>query len=196
MKQILIVLVMLISLTVFGQPPGGGGQQNRGNQPGSQKEVLKFNASDAAGIFYYDTQEVVKKAKVKDQELQSKINNALKIYNHNIRQIAFVNTEKFDELDVIMNNIDKQSFSQPAEEGNNTREKIGLVIRPIRAEIKVCEIELNKTLESFLTEKQLKKWFKYQKKKKESLFPGGSKNKERQDPGSRPKEAGQSNGSR
>jgi len=51
------------------------------------------------------------------------------------------------------------------------RKAIGKVIRPIKEEILSNEEVLNKTLEEILSEKQNKKWLKYQNNIKESLQP-------------------------
>ncbi len=51
------------------------------------------------------------------------------------------------------------------------RKKINEIIRPVRDEVHENEAALNNTLKSFLSEKQNKKWLKYQKNKKKSMRP-------------------------
>jgi hypothetical protein len=181
MKNISFFLIAFITVNVFAQPRGGGGggrQQGRNSQFDETQEVKKFSASDAAGVFYYDIEKVIKKIKVKDEKKQYQIKKALRNYNSKISEISFLNSDKFEELDIAINSLPKRSrqsrnqFSEDdSENKNDIRKKTGLIIRPVKDEIRENERELNRVLEEILSKKQQKKWLKFQKKKKESLQP-------------------------
>ncbi|MFC2109006.1 hypothetical protein ACFLRU_02925 [Bacteroidota bacterium] len=178
MKNILFVLIALFTVNIFAQRPGGGArQQNRNFQSEQPQKIKKFKASDAAGIFYYDVEKVIKKIKIKDENKQLRIKKGLRNYNSKIREISFLNSEKFEELDLVVSASEKNS---------DIRKKIGAVIRPVREEIRINEKELNRIFEDVLSEKQQKKWLKYQKKK--SLQPKKPQNRENQN--SRPTRGG------
>ena len=64
-----------------------------------------------------------------------------------------------------------QSSEDNSEENTDKREIIENIIGPVREEVHINESELNQVLEEILSEKQQKKWIKYQNSKKESLKP-------------------------
>lgn len=196
MKKIVLISFVLMSFNMLAQAPGGRGrQQNRNMQLQETQTEKKLSASELAGVFYYDIKKVIKKTKVKDEKKQFQFSKVLKNYNLKITQISFLNTEKFEELDLLMNSLPKrsrkqsmQSMNDGFERNNDIRKKIGAIIRPVKDEIAACESELNLLLKEILSEKQLKKWYKYQKKKKDSLRPKQQQNRENEN--ARPNRSG------
>lgn len=190
MKNLFLIALFLFNISFYAQPPGGGrsggGRQNQNqNDQKEEREIKEFSASEVAGIFYYDIEEVIKKIKVKDESVQNKVKTALKDYNFKVKEIAFLNSVKFNELDIIMKSM-KGSRNRKSENNSNNnivnngdetnkeeslKEKVNKVIRPVREELKQNEEILNETLKVLLSEKQQKKWLKYQEKKKDSLKP-------------------------
>ncbi|QXP68395.1 hypothetical protein [Polaribacter sp. AHE13PA] len=171
MNKFLLILVTFLTFNLFAQPPGGGGGgRSQGQRPQSNevKEVKKFSANDVAGLFYYDIDEVIKKIKVKDEEKQYSVKKALKNYNFRIKEIKFLNSAKFSDLDIFMNSMTKEKDNDASQE---MRKKVEEIIRPVRDSVHEYEKELNEILVGILSEKQQKKWLKYQKKKVESLQP-------------------------
>lgn len=182
MKKIIYFILLLLSFSLFAQPPGGGssrngGRQNQNQQNQENRKPKQFKASEAAGVFYYDIDEVLKKIKIKDDKKQYSIRKALKEYNFKVKEISFLNSEKFSELDIAMKSIPK---SRDNDSRMEMRKRVEELIRPIRKEIHQNEIELNKVFESLLSPKQKKKWLKYQKKKKQSLKPKKPENRNNQ----------------
>ncbi|MCI2227759.1 hypothetical protein MC378_01180 [Polaribacter sp. MSW13] len=155
MKKILVLIIIFQSILAFAQ---------------EAPKMIKFNAKNAANIFYYDLDEVPSKIKVKKDEVKNSTKKALRVYNDKVKNISFLNFQKLQELELFVNTIGKQARSNP-DLAMNIRKKIELTILPIRDSIKKNEEKLNQTLESFLSKKQNKKWIKYQKKKKRSLLP-------------------------
>ena len=179
MKKLFFIAALLLSISFYAQPPEGGGRRpTQGqNQQGEEREVRKFKASDAAGIFYYEIEKVVKKVKIKDDVLKAKISKFIKNYNHKIREISFLNSVNFSDLDVIVNS---KSLRKNEEGRAEMRKNIDKIIRPVRDSIHENEIDLNQNFESVLSEKQLKKWLKLQKRIKESLQPKKVENRDQQ----------------
>ena len=67
-----------------------------------------------------------------------------------------------------MNSMTKEKDNDASQE---MRKKVEEIIRPVRDSVHEYEKELNEILVGILSEKQQKKWLKYQKKKVESLQP-------------------------
>ena len=188
MKKVFFIAVLVLSIGLNAQPPGGGGgrsQQNQNRQGGEKREIKKFKASEVAGIFYYEIEKVVKKLKVKKEEVQLPIQKALRNYNFKIKEILFLNSEKFSDIDILVNSLAKGKDKSARLE---LRKKVEKVIRPIRDSVHENEKELNLTLKGLLSEKQFKKWLKYQKNKKDSLKPKRSESRNTQ--GSRSNNSG------
>jgi hypothetical protein len=188
MKKVVYIIVLLFSLGLNAQPPGGGGgrgQQNQNRQGEDKSEIKKFKASEVAGIFYYDIEKVVKKLKVKKEEEQSPIKKAIRNYNFKIKEILLLNAVKFSDLDILVNSMSKGKDNDARLQ---VRKKVGEVVKPIRDRVHENEKELNLILKGLLSEKQFKKWLKYQKKKKESLKPKKPENRNKQ--GSRSNNSG------
>lgn len=187
MKNIFLFLITFLTFNLFAQRSGGGGgrgQQGQNPQSEKSEEIKKFSASDAAGLFYYDVEKVVKKLKIKEEKSQYAIKKALRNYNFKIKEILFLNSEKFSDLDLVISSLPKpskqernQSSEDDSVENNDRRKIIGNIIRPIRDEVQIHETELNQILEGILSEKQQKKWLKYQKSIKESLLPQKPQNR-------------------
>ncbi len=187
MKKVFIIAVLLLHLGLNAQPPGGGGGRSPQNQnrQGEKSEIKKFKATEVAGIFYYNTERVVKKLKVKKEEKKFPIIKALRDYNFKVKEILFLNFVQFSDLDILVNSMSKGNDNEARLE---MRKKVEGVIRPIRDRVHENEKELNLILKGFLSEKQFKKWLKYQKKKKDSLKPKKPENRNKQ--GSRSNNSG------
>ncbi|WP_296635512.1 hypothetical protein [Polaribacter sp.] len=181
MKRIFFMAFLLIPSLLYTMPQRGGGMRGRSSQNNDrQTEVSKikeFNAAETAGIFYYDVPKVVKKLKIKDGSIKTKLTRFLRTYNFKVKEIALLNKENFDDLNVIMKITRSSNRSSNSFQNNNqnkvpnVRQKISEIIRPIRIKIIALEENLNESLVVVLSEKQNKKWFKYQKGIKENMQP-------------------------
>lgn len=217
------VLVITSTFAQGGRSGGGGqrGQMNGGGQQRQQEEMPEFDAAQVAGIFSYDDVETVKKIKIKkDDDLKLRVRRAIAKYNTRMDEISLVNTENFDTLNVFMNTMRKQmrpnrnsggnqagpgqrdsSNSQArgrnSEDDNDpmreimeaTKQKIDFV----KVEVLKEEELLNSEFESVLSEKQFKKWIKYQEKIKKENAPQEPSNNQNQGQG---QGQGQGGGSR
>ena len=186
MRNIFLIIILLANTAISAQRGGGGmgrGQQQNQNGPqNSEREVKEFKASDVAGIFYYDVEEAIKKIKVKKDKFKVPVAKALKDYNFKIKEIALLNTDNFKVIDILMksnrgmNRVSRQQTSlnntnnQP-KEIDSLRIKVREIMRSIRRDVNKNEEILNENLKNILTEKQNKKWLKYQESQKEKLTP-------------------------
>ncbi|MFB1039839.1 MAG: hypothetical protein QMC35_05220 [Polaribacter sp.] len=159
MKKSLIVIVLFISYFSFSQ---------------EAPEFPKYVAKNSANIFYYNYMKVPKEIKVKDDITKNKTFNSLKIYNNKIKKISFLNTPKLQELELTINSLGTQLYSN-RDLAEKVRKKVEITIVPIRDSIVVHEKTLNDDLKSFLSRKQFKKWLKYQRAQKRKLLPKAPK---------------------
>lgn len=180
MKRIIYLAILLLNINFYAQRSGGGGGRGGGmqNQQGQQNSSKPrvFKSTEAAGLFSYDVEKVIKKLKVKDETTEASIAKLLKDYNFEIKEITLLNAEKFQDFDKLVNaemQIRRSSGNQRSSnnEDNGIREKIQKALRPIRSEVMEKEEKLNEDLEALLSKKQYKKWLKYQKAEKDKLKP-------------------------
>ncbi|CAM1344537.1 hypothetical protein [Tenacibaculum amylolyticum] len=180
MRNVLIIITILQSTLFFGQMRGRGqmgGNARRGQTPPrTNKTVEKMKAIEMAGLFYYDEEKVVKKIKVKDEKNKAIVYKALKKYNDRIGEITFLNTKYFDEIDMFLKTTPETERRKPFQELFNDNKELKEVIPNARREAHEAEEVLNKKLKETLTEKQLKKWMKYQKKIKDKFSPNNNRN--------------------
>jgi len=159
MKKLLIVLALFISYFSFGQ---------------EAPEFPKYIAKNAANIFYYNYAEVPEEIKVKDDVTKNKTFASLRVYNTKIKKISFLNTPKLQELELTINSLGTQLYSN-RELAEKISKRVETTVLPIRDSIVVHEKALNDDLKSFLSKRQFKKWLKYQRAEKRKLLPKAPK---------------------
>jgi len=189
--RILLVLLCVFSFSVsHAQRGGGGGRQGGGfsgeRESAERPKMVEFNATKVAGIFNYDDEEAIKKIKIKKKEadLTLKVQRALETYNNRVNEIALLNKDNFDTLNVYVNAKMKamqssrgqggsrmQRSEESVDENDPDHALIQSKIDPAKNEVKVAEDKLNQTLEGVLSEKQYAKWLKYQAFVKEEQNP-------------------------
>jgi hypothetical protein len=159
MKKSLIVFALFISYFSFSQ---------------EAPEFPKYIAKNAATIFYYNYAEVPEEIKVKDDVIKNKTFKSLRVYNNKIKKISFLHTPKLQELELTVNSLGVQLYSN-RELAEKISKKIEITVLPIRDSIVVHEKALNDDLKSFLSKRQFKKWLKYQRSEKRKLLPKAPK---------------------
>ena len=158
-KTVLLLLVFQSFLLNAQEPP----------------KMLKYNAKNAANIFYYNIDKIPKKIKVKSEALKKITTKELRNYNSKIKNISFLNFQELRELEVLVNTIGEQSRTNP-DLRRRLRKNIELVILPIRDSVAKFEETVNSAFENVFSKKQYKKWIKYQKNVKRELLPKRPRN--------------------
>ena len=134
--------------------------------PGSRNSPPKLNAIKKARIVTYDTEKVIKKLKIKENSIAEETSTHFQTYNLEMENLLSLHSATLVDLDkefdknvkIAIQNRDRSQMS-------GVKKKIRQTIPPIRNEVNEHEKVLNEALESILTEKQNKKWLKYQKRK-------------------------------
>ena len=158
-KTVLLLLVFQSFLLNAQEPP----------------KMLKYNAKNAANIFYYNIDEIPKKIKLKSEALKKITTKELRNYNSKIKNISFLNFQELRELEVLVNTIGEQSRTNP-DLRRKLRKNIEMVILPIRDSVAKFEETINSAFKTVLSKKQYKKWIKYQKNVKRELLPKRPRN--------------------
>ncbi|MFT5958973.1 MAG: hypothetical protein ACI8VJ_000724 [Polaribacter sp.] len=159
MKKSLIILALFISYFSFSQ---------------EAPEFPKYIAKNAANIFYYNYAEVPEEIKVKDDVTKNKTFASLRLYNTKIKKISFLHTPKLQELELTINSLGIQLYSN-RELAEKISKRVETTVLPIRDSIVVHEKALNDDLKSFLSKRQFKKWLKYQRSEKRKMLPKAPK---------------------
>jgi len=136
------------------------------------EEVKVFDSRKVVGIYYYDIDETIEYLKIKDLDQDRTIAKTLKLHNKKIKKIEFLNTQNFNEIDLLMN----LAFSGNVKPGEKPKEAEGKeylkkVIPTVRKETRTAAKDLNDKMKEVLSEKQFKRWIKYLKKIKRDLAP-------------------------
>ena len=123
-----------------------------------------FKSEEAAGIYTYDIDKVIKKLKIEDAETQQSIYAPVHAFNASMDQLSVTHAQTFNDLDAKFSSqvkIAMQRRDRSVMDGVKT--EIKQTIPPIRKEVMMHEAQLNTSMESVLDEKQYKKWLSYQK---------------------------------
>ncbi|CAI8327371.1 MAG: Uncharacterised protein [Polaribacter sp. SA4-10] len=166
MKKTVIVLLVLQSFLLNAQEP---------------PKMIKYDAKNAANLFYYQIDEIPKKIKVKSNELKKITTKELRAYNSKIKNISFLNFQQLRELQTLVNSIGEQARTNP-DLNRKLRKNIEIVILPIRDSVKKFEEKLNGVFKVAFSKKQYKKWIKYQKNVKRELLPKRPRNRSARPP--------------
>jgi hypothetical protein len=151
-NAILLLLFSVVGQTLLAQMPGGG------------MSPPKLNAIEKARIIKYDTEKVVKKLKITEDSITKEISKHIQTYNIEMDNLLILHSKTLSDLEkefdrnvkIAMQNRDRSQMS-------GVKNKIKQIIPPIKYEVYEHEKVLNGALASILTEKQNKKWLKYQK---------------------------------
>ena len=145
------------------------GQSLLAQMPGGRMSPPEFNAIEKARIITYDTEEVIKKLKINEDSISKEVSMHLATYNIEMDNLLLLHSQTLKDLEkefdsnvkIAMQNRDRSQMSE-------VKNKIKQIIPPIRYEVSEHENSLNEALKNILTEKQYKKWLKYQKQRNPS----------------------------
>lgn len=158
-----------MTVSVEAQRGQGKRGQSQNNMQG-QGMMPKFNAKNAAGILTYNYERVIKKTKLKKDEKKSRVEDIISEYNHSIDEIKILHSDEFRATEKFV----AKKYNEAKVGGN--REDIRFIqleavekLAHIKSTVLKAELELNGKLEIVFSEKQYKKWLRYQRSKKQSL---------------------------
>ena len=148
-------VILLLSLGIFG------------NTLFAQMSPPDFNAIEVAGLTKYDSDKVLKKLKITDDSIKSKVIQKINSYNIEIDSLLLLHAGTLENLEKEFDINVKIAFqNRDPGQMDGVKAKIKQIIPPIRFEMYEFEKVLNEGIAQILTEKENKKWIKYQERKK------------------------------
>ena len=151
-------IILLLTFSIFSQTLTAQ-VSGRGITP------PEFNAMEKAGIIKYDLEKTIKKLKNTEDSIIKEITEYIQIYNIEMDKLLFLHSKTLEDLEIIFHrNLKIAIQNRDQSQMNLIKYKIEQIIPPIRNEVNKQEKLLNKYMKRLLTEKQNKKWLKYQKK--------------------------------
>ena len=140
-----------------------------GNTLLAQMTPPEFNPVEATGLIKYDSDKVIRKLKIQEDSIKRLVSKHIQTYNQEMDNLLLIHGNTLEELENEFDRNVKIAFqNRDPSQMNEVKAKIKQIIPPIRYEVNEFEKALNESLAQILTEKENKKWLKYQKSKKPS----------------------------
>mgnify|MGYP003683032689 CR=1 FL=1 len=176
MKKYILLLLTFSSLLTYSQFNNGGMRNQRQRQmPQAQQQAPEpnFNVERYVGfIIYGDIKKVAKKSSIKlSSDVGKKFSSTLNTYNKQVKDIKRINSFTLKSTKEMVENFQKMAmksgdFSNQIE----IQKKMTESLKPIAETLKVEDKKLDKSIKKILSEKQYKKWIKYNRKQGK-IFP-------------------------
>ncbi|MCF6181617.1 hypothetical protein [Lutibacter sp.] len=162
MNKIFIIIFILTSTIAFSQQKGS--HSGNGN--------FHVNVKKLAGIVPYDSDEVIKRIKVKKSENKIIVEQAIDKYNQKINELKIFNTDIFTSVKLFINQKSQEAkLSNDINILKEAKIKVDETLQPLKDKVAKAQNVLDKEFKIRLNAKQLKAWSKYVKRKKEALKP-------------------------
>jgi hypothetical protein len=170
MKKIFLLLVLACSINLQAQYGYGNNRQNQRQRQMPQAEQKApepdFPIEKYLGIVNYNIEKTAKKTGVKLSSKEGKeFSSILTKYNKDIKDIKRINSFLLKSTKDMVDNFQKKSMST-GDFSNQKKigEKMTENLKPISEILKQEDKKLLNSIKNLLTEKQYKKWIKYNKK--------------------------------
>ena len=139
------------------------GMQPRQPQAAQQPRAPKIDVEKAVGLVFYNIDKVTKKTGIKkSSDAYQKVSSILNSYNKELKQIKRINTFLFSEGKSKMEAAQKEAIkNRDYTVLQIANKEVTESFKPIISTIEEKKEKLNMNLEEILSEKQLKKWKKY-----------------------------------
>ena len=124
------------------------------------------------GIMMYDSDEVIKKIKIKKEEKKIIVKKSIAVYNNKINEIKTFGYLTFNNVkSFIIKKTNEAKLTNDYRSMGESRLKLKEMLDPIRSKIKIQDSILNTNFEKELTAKEYKNWIKYKKIQLKKLQP-------------------------
>jgi 5-hydroxyisourate hydrolase-like protein (transthyretin family) len=188
MKKIILFLILGCAFTAQGQY--GNNQRNgqRGGQRQQRQQMSqtpqkapkpKFEVEKFLGIIVYDINKAAKKSSIKlSSKVGKEFSKVLTKFNKDIKGITRINSFSLRETKEMVESFQKKAMDTgDYSNQRNVQKKMNERLKPIAVTLRVEDRKLDKIMKVLLSEKQYKKWIKYNKKK-HKIFPKEEEKKE------------------
>lgn len=198
MKKLSYLLTLVCILgnatTLFSQQKSNKQNSSQQGQASQMAQPL-LNPENMAGIFIYNSDDVIKKIKVKETAKQQVITKTITKYNNKINELKVFNHETFSNVKTF---LDRKRNETMLNQDNATLKDAKIqaneMLNPIREKVQEQKILINSIFQTALTPKEYGSWLKYQEKKHNELKPKTPENGQMQGKGQPSKGSGQKQG--
>lgn len=173
MKKIIFLSIVLLKLNILSaQKPGSNftDEDTRQVEQVKKPTLHEFNPQNVIGILKYDEVRVIRKIKLFNEEKINKTKQLIINYNNDIDQFSLLNVDFFNGfktyIETKRKSIINKRYSSMMEQ---IELEIQLKLLPFKNQIEKKEASLNSKIKALLSEKQFKKWLRYQKSLKYNL---------------------------
>ncbi|EAQ42808.1 MULTISPECIES: hypothetical protein [unclassified Polaribacter] len=182
MKKYLLILTLLTSFLAHSQLNRGGmrnSRQNQMNQTPRKAPEPNFQVEKYLGIVIYDIEKAAKKSSIKlSSEEGKKFKTLLTKYNKEIKDIRRINSFTLRSTKEMMENFQKNAQKNgDFSDRTKVQKKMVENLTPISETLRTKDRALDKSIKEILSEKQYKKWIKYNRKMYK-VFPKDEEKKE------------------
>ncbi|WP_282071869.1 hypothetical protein [Polaribacter atrinae] len=169
MKKLLLIIILFCTVTAHAQYGYGNSQSNRQNQMMQTQQKAPepdFNIERYVGIVIYDIEKAAKKSSIKLSSKEGQeFSKVLTKYNKDIKDFTRINTFVLRSTKDMVDNFQKEVIKT----GDRSSQKKVMTtmaenLKPISEILKKEDKQLHATLKDLLSEKQYKKWIKYNRK--------------------------------
>ncbi len=191
---LILVCILGNATTLFSQQKGNKQNSSKQSQ-GNNMMQSQINPENMAGILMYDSDEVLKKVKVKNATQQALITKTLSKYNNKINEIKAFNYETFSNVKTFLAKKNNEAMlNQDNITLKDAKIQANEMLKPIREKVQEQQVLMNSIFKKQLTPKEYNSWIKYQEKKHNELKPKTSENMQMQGNEQRSKGSGQKQG--
>lgn len=182
MKKYLLTLTLLTSFLAHSQLNRGGmrnSRQNQMNQTPRKAPEPNFQVEKYLGIVIYDIEKAAKKSSIKlSSEEGKKFKTLLTKYNKEIKDIRRINSFTLRSTKEMMENFQKNAQKNgDFSDRTKVQKKMVENLTPISETLRTKDRALDISIKEILSEKQYKKWIKYNRKMYK-VFPKDEEKKE------------------
>lgn len=132
----------------------------------------EINPEKMVEIIMYDSDEVIKKIKIKMDPKKAIIAKSISVYNNKIHEIKTFNFHTFSDIkSFVTKKINEAKLTNDYRSMGDVKIKMDEMLEPVRTKVTAQKNILNTAFEKELTAKQYKNWIKYQKRQLEKLKP-------------------------
>jgi len=168
MKKYILLVFVFTSLMAYSQFNNGmrNQRQNQMNQTPRQAPEPKYEIEKYLGILIYDIEKFAKKSSIKlSSEEGKKFSAILTKFNKKLKDFRRINSFTLNSTREMVENFQKNAqksgdFSERA----NIQKVMAENLKPISETLRVYDKELDTSMKEILSEKQYKKWIKYNRK--------------------------------
>lgn len=173
MKKYVILLILFISYSTYSQYGNNRNQRQRQMAPSTPRTVKpNFDVDKYIGLVIYDVEKAAKKSKVKlKSDEGKKFSETLTVYNKKIKDMRRINSFTLRSTKDLVENFQKEASKSGDLSNQLTVQKTMMAnLKPITETLKEEDKKLDTTMKAILSQKQYKKWIKYNKKLNK-IFP-------------------------